>query len=179
MKKFIKPIGVVLLIAALNFGSCSEAVIEPKSQTNTNSYKEVQPPPEFKPLETIDFDQLRLDLEKIFEEKTYVITYSAWIAYNNHVGNSWGYGLSYDGEYVESGSQITFDDVSSSLQNIKVYAVEYDSLNDYGSAYVSFDSLNVGEKQTKSVAVFVSENRGRYSGNTAKWNFEITVERTS
>lgn len=179
MKKFFKTICIVVLCisSSLFSYSCVETGNETKSQKNQNySYENIQPPPEMPIFEiyTFDFGKWESEWEK---ENTYMITYSAWLSYNNHVGDSWGYGLTYDGDYFESGSYI---ECAGMLQvYVTAFATEYDEYNDYGSAYVSFDSLDVGEEQTKEVTVTVSENRGRYTGNTAQWIFEITVKRIS
>ena len=160
---------IALMCLMLNLCACAQSESKPSS---SKDYGNIQPPK----LET--FVAETINLEEWEGESTYMITYSAWLDYNNSVGNSWGYGLEYYGEFVESGSYVSCAKVINSIF-VTVYAMEYDSVTDYGAAYVSFDSIDVGEKKTKEVAVIVRENRGRYAGNTAQWIFEITVERIS
>jgi hypothetical protein len=105
------------------------------------------------------------------------VEYIYFPIYNNNVGNDWGGGVKFNGNYIPSGS--TFSIQSIFAIQFSVYVTEYDSYNDYGSSTISFDHLNVGETQTKNVYVTVTENRGKYTGNTAKWCFTITIKRIS
>lgn len=173
MKKFVKPIGIVLLIVAISFCSfsCVQTESETKSTTNKHyAYGDIDTLPQFPTIEieTIDFDELT-------KEKTYMIKYTARLSYNNHVGNSWGYGLMYDDEYIENGCYIECNGMFKLC--VTAYAFEKDEYNDYGSTDVTFDSLDIGEEQSKEVAVIVRENKGRYTGNTAQWIFVITAKR--
>lgn len=176
MKRFFKLICIVVLCLALC--SCLSSGQTASKSTSTKkynySYEDIQPPK----IEIITFEIETFDFEKWEGENTYMITYSARLSYNNHVGDSWGYGLEYNGDYVSSGSYVTCMKIAKGIA-VTVYAVEYDNVSDYGSAYVTFDSIDVGKKKTKEVTVTVRENRGRYAGNTAQWIFEITVERIS
>lgn len=126
---------------------------------------------------TFDFsiDQDPPVADEPFEEVTYYVTYSAKCIANDSVGNEWGYGLIYDGEEYESRSHITI--TNSKPVSIRVFATEYDSDDDYGSAKIDFDSLTSGEVITKEATVTVRENKGRYKGNRAVWEFTVTLER--
>ena len=173
MMKHFKIISLIILCVALSLCACTPNSNESSPpKKDYPSYEYIQPP-EFETFEVVTFD-----FEEWEGENTYLITYSAWLDYNNRVGNSWGYGLEYYGEYIESGSQVSCAKIAKGII-VTVYAIEYDNVTDYGQAYASFDSLDVGEKETKEVAVIVRENRGRYAGSTAQWIFEITVERIS
>jgi len=59
---------------------------------------------------------------------------------------------------------------------IIAYAYESDSVPDMGSGRITIpvSELKKG-KNTYTVEVTVRENRGRYSGNTAKWQFTINI----
>ena len=172
MKRF-KNIYVILLCVILSLCACTQSGSESSTHTkNYPSYEYIQPP------ELPTFEIETFDSEKWEGDSTYKITYSAWMDYNNSVGDSWGYGLKYDGEYIKSGSRVSCAKIARGI-TVTAYAVEYDNVTDYGSAYVTFDSIDVGEKKTKEVTVTVRENRGRYAGNTAQWIFKITVERIS
>lgn len=114
--------------------------------------------------------------EQIESKHTYVITYSTDLKYNNSVGNEWRCGVRYNDEYISSSSKIVIADSPTEIELV-AFATELDDWNDYGTTYVTFDALKVGQHQTKWVTVIVRENEGRYTGNTAKWCFEITIER--
>lgn len=170
MKKFL----TIVLCLVLCLQSCSH---EP-NRDNT-SKEEYSPPPDLQALEE-DIAQSLEDLENfeiVLEDASYEITYTAKLKQNNSVGDDWGYGIKHNDEIIKSGDCVT--QWSILRLEVTAFAIEYDSYNDRGSANVTFDSLEVGETQTKEVTVIVRENRGRYSGNTAKWSFEITVERIS
>lgn len=121
-------------------------------------------------------DNLDDALEQIESTHTYIITYYIDLEYNNSVGNEWRYGVSYNGEYIESSSKIVIKDSPTEI-DLVAFATELDEWNDYGSTLIAFDALSIGQKQTKWATVIVRENQGRYTGNTAKWYFEITIER--
>lgn len=160
-----------------------------ENETESTSYpyylfEDIQPPPEFVPIEPITWEHL-IDPSYTgtfaptveYKEHSYIITYSARLKSNNHVGDSWTYGLTYEGENIESGSIV--ECVGAPNLIVRAYAKEFDDYNDYGSTQVTFITLNIGEKQKREVTVTVRENKGRYKGNTAKWSFDITVERIS
>lgn len=132
----------------------------------------------------VDYEALKKELNKIYndfnnteKEPKFVVTYSARLSYNNHVGDSWSYGLSCNGEHIKSGAAVK--STTKSSLSVTAFAREQDTYSDYGSTTITFKSLDVGEKQSKEICVTVRENRGRYSGNTAKWKFTIIVERIS
>ena len=172
--KFINICVVILcLVLSLCLYSCEQSTSQNK---HNRPNADIKPPTGIPPAEAVTIAPDKW--EEWEQDKVYMITYSARLSYNNHVGNSWGYGLEYYGEYIESGSQVSCAKIAKGII-VTVYAIEYDNVTDYGQAYASFDSLDVGEKETKEVAVIVRENRGRYAGSTAQWIFEITVERIS
>lgn len=121
------------------------------------------------PIETVS------ETDAAYKEGNYYIRYSAKCVTNDSVGNEWGYGLMYDGEEYESRSHITI--TNTTPISIRVFATEYDSDDDYGSAKIDFDSLTSGEVITKEATVTVRENKGRYKGNRAVWEFTVTLER--
>lgn len=132
-----------------------------------------------RPLETpsFDFDTIETaDLGELFSEHTYVVTYRVELEYNNSVGNEWIKGVQYNGEQIASSSKIVVDKSLTEIE-FEAFATELDTWDDYGSTCVVFDALEVGQEQTKWATVIVTEDEGRYTGNTAKWYFEITIER--
>ena len=194
MKIFVKITCIVALCVALCLCSsaCDGSGNETESQNDYSyypyyyQYQDIQPPPKIEipeiPDYSLDFDQILggnndNSTSKWDSDSVFVITYYTSLSYNNSVGNEWGYGVKYNGKYVESGSRVAVS--GNLLVDITAYAVEFDSYNDYGSKTVSFKPLSIGEKNSKEVTVTVRENNGRYTGNTAQWVFEITVERIS
>ena len=175
VKKSFSYFLIIILSVSLLFSSCFQQGGESSKKSTSPHYYEPMPtPPKFEIPEIKDFPTFD---PIIVEDKTYFVTYAAYLVSNNNVGHQWGYGAKYNGEYIKSGSYITKDGYTQFY--LTVYAAEIDEYNDYGSTSVYFDSLEVGEKQTQGVYVTVRENRGKYSGHTAKWYFVVTVERIS
>lgn len=191
MKRIIKIACVVVLCVAVCL--CSSACdgsgneTEPQNDYSYYPYQDIKPPPKIEIPKIPDYS-LDLDFDKILggnntstskwdSDSVFVITYYTSLSYNNSVGNEWGYGVKYNGEYVESGSRVEVSDTL--LVDITAYVVEFDSYNDYSSKTVSFKPLCIGEKNSKEVTITVRENNGRYTGNTAQWVFEIIIERIS
>lgn len=88
---------------------------------------------------------------------------------NNHVGNSWYYGAFYNDSDID-GESITARHGSSVSLYCKV--VEDDSIPDVGSGYLT---LVMEDGSSKSISIYVYENRGRYSGNRALWIVTASV----
>lgn len=173
----------ILLFVVGLINSARNDTDESEKESVTSSYHlylDIQPPPKFETFEPVKLTPLPIVTSPSsaeYKEHSYIITYSARLKSNNHVGDSWRYGITYDGEFISSGSVIEFKE--GFPLTIQAFAKEIDSYNDYGSARVTFESLAVGKKQSKEVIVTVRENRGRYAGNTAQWSFNITIERIS
>jgi len=88
---------------------------------------------------------------------------------NNHVGNSWYYGASYNNAEID-GETITISHGSTISIFCKV--VEDDNIPDVGSGYLS---LRMEDGAENSLTISVYENRGRYSGNRAVWIVTATA----
>lgn len=184
MKKVLMVVGIVVLCIASVWGLCACSYGESKTKSNNHtqineSFVEPPPKPDFEALQ-MDWAEWEKEWELAFEQinsrHTYVITYSVELQYNHSVGNEWDYGLSYNNSYIRSGSKIIVPD-SPATVTLTAFANESDVYTDYGSTLITFDSLEIGQKQSKWATVIVRENNGRYTGNTAKWYFEITIER--
>ena len=176
---------VLCLVLSFCSSSCSQNKVDKNDSASINLPSQYQPMPE--PLLPADLEsmcdaldklesELKDALEQIESKHTYVINYDADLKYNNSVGNEWRYGVRFDDEYIASSNNIV---VADSLTEIKfvVFAIELDDWNDYGATQVTFEPIEFGQKQTKRVTVIVQENNGRYTGNIAKWYFELTIER--
>ena len=178
MNKFLS---LALVIALLCMVSCSSSGGNSTyKKNNPIQYEDIKPPPD---LSDIDWDAMYDNLDKLKDlmediefDHTYVITYYIDLEYNNSVGNEWKYGVRYNGEYVASESKIVIAGSPTKIELV-AFATELDDWNDYGTTLVTFDALKVGQKETRWATVIVRENEGRYAGNTAKWYFEITIER--
>ncbi|WP_338552429.1 hypothetical protein [Paenibacillus sp. KS-LC4] len=65
----------------------------------------------------------------------------------------------------------------SELVKLEATAVEQDKIPDVGAANKSFNASTVAASKKHTLDVVVVENRGRYSGNVAKWKFVFKVEK--
>ncbi|MGO4376626.1 hypothetical protein AB4Z21_38890, partial [Paenibacillus sp. MCAF20] len=60
---------------------------------------------------------------------------------------------------------------------LKAYAEEQDKIPESGTATLSVKAANVTKTISKSLKVTVTENRGRYSGNSADWKFTFKIQK--
>ncbi|MDU0330813.1 MULTISPECIES: hypothetical protein [Paenibacillus] len=97
---------------------------------------------------------------------------------NSHVGNEWYTTASVNGKEIEEGSSVTLKLKSSESLKLKAYAEEQDKIPESGSANATVKVSSVTKDITKSLKVKVTENRGRYSGNTAEWKFTFKVQKS-
>lgn len=88
---------------------------------------------------------------------------------NNHVGNSWYYGASYNNTEID-GEKINVSHGSTISIYCKV--VEDDNIPDVGSGYLT---LRMEDGAENTLTIYVYENRGRYSGNCAVWIVKATA----
>ncbi|WP_028538636.1 hypothetical protein [Paenibacillus sp. J14] len=97
---------------------------------------------------------------------------------NSHVGNEWYTTALVNGKEIEEGSSVTLKLKSSESLKLKAYAEEQDKIPESGSANATVKVSSVTKDITKSLKVKVTENRGRYSGNTAEWKFTFKVQKS-
>lgn len=101
----------------------------------------------------------------------YVVTVDFNMDYNHHVGNDWSYKATVDKTVIYSdGTNIA----ASVGQEIDLYAkcVEHDDgSSDIGesSCYIVIEKGDIGQSFSVTDEVIVTENGGRYKGNTAKF----------
>lgn len=113
-------------------------------------------------------------------EKQYVVTYSAKIIQNSHVGDSWSYGMKYGETTLTSGKQITTSVATDRGPKLTIWAEESDaSKNDFGQKDIVFSDIGIGETETITEQVMVTENDGKYIGHDAYIQFTVTIKRTS
>ncbi|OWA33710.1 hypothetical protein B9G55_20445 [Saccharibacillus sp. O16] len=106
---------------------------------------------------------------------TYAVTFqSARLVSNSHVGNEWYTEAQINGQSVAEGSTVN---VSSSSIKLYGYAEEQDKIPDTAekTQTVKTSSISASGKTVK-LQVTVTENRGRYSGHTAVWEFTYTIK---
>ncbi len=103
------------------------------------------------------------------------IDWSAELLSNDHVGNNWDISFIVDGENFRSGSTVILDK-KSSLRFV-FHAAEDDTFPDVGEFSVEIPvSGNLskdGYSMTKDVEI--TEDKGRYAGNTAVWRVNVAI----
>ncbi|MCG8572541.1 MAG: hypothetical protein MJB14_20600 [Spirochaetes bacterium] len=95
--------------------------------------------------------------------------------YNNHVGNEWSYEIKVNDVIVEW-------DIVASIQvedliNIVITVIEMEKSPDIGITRKQISISELSDYLNKEIPleVVVTEDRGRYSGNEAKWRFGLTL----
>lgn len=96
---------------------------------------------------------------------------------NNHVGNEWYTAAYVNGKEIEEGSTITLTLKTSESIKLKAYAEEQDKIPEDGTESLSIKASSVTKTIDKDLVVEVTENRGRYSGNTAEWKFSFKIKK--
>lgn len=109
--------------------------------------------------------------------KLKVTLVSVELVENDHVGNEWYTAASVNGKEIEEGSTVSLSLKSTESLKLKAYAEEQDKVPDSGSANASIKVSAVTKDIHKALKVKVTENRGRYSGNTAEWKFTFKVQK--
>lgn len=121
---------------------------------------------------------IKLDIPASNTNNTYTVKLkSSYMEYNNHVGNEWGTGVKVNGEELNWGDAVKISVTNNNPIKITVSAMEYDSIPDSASTTKSITAKELSNKNplVYTISTTVVENRGRYSGNTAKWIFEFEI----
>lgn len=102
---------------------------------------------------------------------------SAKLEYNHSVGNEWGYSFVVNHNEMKKGQSKNFLLSKGSSLILEAFATEFDKVPDHGSARYeyTFDDLKRNSSITDDLTVIVTENRGRFSGNTAAWVFRYQI----
>lgn len=100
----------------------------------------------------------------------YTVTIKRTMKSNHHVGDFWKFSCKRDGNEYNSGTQ--FQAALNSTESFSFTIMESDDVPEYGST--SMD-ITLSDGYTRTTYVTVTENRGKYSGNKAEWEFVITV----
>jgi hypothetical protein len=96
---------------------------------------------------------------------------------NNHVGNEWATAVSVNGKALEEGKTIALKLKTTGSFKLEAQAEEQDKIPDFGTANFRIKASSITKELKKSINVTVVENRGRYSGNTAKWKFTFVIDK--
>lgn len=102
---------------------------------------------------------------------------SAELVENNHVGNEWWSGGYVNGKEIAEGDSVTLSVKPTDTIKLRAEAQEQDKYPDDGAANASVKVSSITKTTTKALSVTVVENRGRYSGNTAKWKFTFSIQK--
>ncbi|MCL9659182.1 hypothetical protein L2089_00665 [Paenibacillus hunanensis] len=97
---------------------------------------------------------------------------------NDHVGNEWYTEATAGGKSLEEGESVTVKAGSNGKIKLYAYAQEQDKIPEDGesSKTVSVSSIS-SSGSTVKLRVTVTENRGRYSGNEAVWEFTYVLKK--
>ena len=104
---------------------------------------------------------------------------SAELVENNHVGNEWWSGGNINGKEIGKGQSMVLSLKSTDTIRIKAEAQEQDKYPDDGEASTTIKLSALSKTVNKSLNVTVVENRGRYTGNTAKWKFIFKIQKVT
>lgn len=96
---------------------------------------------------------------------------------NNHVGNEWVTEAKVNGIVIKEGDNRVLSLKPSSSLTLGAEAEEQDKIPDSGKAVKKVKASTLSGEKEYILNVSVVENRGRYSGNTAKWRFVFKVEK--
>lgn len=110
---------------------------------------------------------------------TYTVTFQqARLVSNDHVGNEWSIAGKVANKAISEGKSINVNVDSNGSIQLYGYAVEDDKIPDEGSNTKTVKVSSIASKgSTYKVNVTVTENRGRYSGNEAVWEFTYKIKK--
>ncbi|MBE6774153.1 MAG: hypothetical protein E7544_08005 [Ruminococcaceae bacterium] len=104
----------------------------------------------------------------------YKINISANCISNNSVGKDWVQIFSINDQQIKNGDKISISKDISEV-NFKIYVEESDdSLPDIATKEII---LNLESKEATTTSLIVTENKGRFSGNTAEWEITVSTEK--
>ena len=103
----------------------------------------------------------------------YEINISAVCLSNNSVGSEWHKSYTMDGEIISSGEQITAPLDKTIQKTIKATITEIDKWSDTASKDIAFTLRN---NESTTSTIIVTENKGRFMGNTSKWEITVNVK---
>lgn len=103
----------------------------------------------------------------------YELTFKAKRVSDDSVGNDWTITYTHNGETVKSGHRVLLSLEVFTFQTIEVEVREDDKLDDVGTGDMKVAICDGGSEKT---TITVTENGGRYKGETAVWEITCTVK---
>ncbi|MBF4693623.1 hypothetical protein [Fusibacter ferrireducens] len=140
-------------------------------ETDTTTYSESMQ--NYSPVENLNPPAV----STVFNNGEMNFDFNYTIDYNPSVGNEWGAWVSINGEYYYSHStksiSVTGEDI---VFDVVVYEHD-DAKSDFGSGQiiVPYSDISTGIMRTYSTNILVTENGGKYSGNTASITFYLMI----
>lgn len=110
---------------------------------------------------------------------TYKVTFEqARLVSNDHVGNEWSIAAAVAGKAINEGNSMNVSVDAKGSIKLYGYVVEEDKIPDEGENTKTVNVSSISSKgSTVKVLVTVTENRGRYSGNEAVWEFTYKIKK--
>ncbi len=110
--------------------------------------------------------------DPIYTNGVYEVSISASLRHNNSVGNDWRKVYTCEGSTISSGKRWTVPLDTVKTVVIDATITEGDKWPDVGSGSLSVDLVDGFESST---SITITENKGRYKGNTAEWEITCSV----
>ncbi|MFD1991316.1 hypothetical protein ACFSGI_15180 [Paenibacillus nicotianae] len=109
----------------------------------------------------------------------YTVTFQeARMVSNDHVGNEWAIAAKVAGKAIDEGKSVNVNVDSKGSIKLYGYVIEEDKIPDEGENTKVVNVSSISSKgSTFKVRVTVTENRGRYSGNEAIWEFTYKIKK--
>ena len=108
-----------------------------------------------------------------YTQGIYELTFKAKRVSNNSVGNDWKITYTHNGQTVKSGHKVLLSLEVFTFQTIEVEIREDDKLDDVGTGIMKVAICDGGSGKT---TITVTENGGRYKGESAVWEITCTVK---
>ena len=112
-------------------------------------------------------------------EQKYKVTVSFSVkkVSNNHVGNKWTYAVTSAETVIKKDKSASFELTGADVLELVCQATENDTYPDMGTSTLIINMADLKEgKNTITTTVIVTEDRGRYAGNTAEWKFTLNIK---
>ena len=117
------------------------------------------------------------DSHTVTTEQQFLVTYSARLISNSHVGDNWSYGMKNGETSFQSGATISVSVAQKRGPKLTIYGLENDSNDDFSQEDITFSNMGIGQTETITEQIVIVENEGRYTGHKAYMEFTVTVKR--
>lgn len=114
-----------------------------------------------------------IEEEPVYTEGVYELYIVESLLHNDSVGNDWQRIYTCNGEPIEHGKRWTIPLDTTETFIIEITITKNDKWPDTGSGTLS---LSLVDSFEASVIINISENKGRYKGNTAQWQITCGVK---